>query len=128
MDDGITISNDKRELQKLLADISAECQRLGIALNSKTRIFRLSEGFTYLGCRYRLLAWREGLQDPPILKKEENEKTYKEHQARAALVAWPPIRDTSERLSEHKLTAKIAATLKKEKKSQTAVNSKETSS
>jgi RNA-directed DNA polymerase len=127
MDDGIAISNDKRELQKLLADINAECQRLGIALNSKTRIFKLSEGFTYLGCRYRILDGGRILRTLPSSKRKRMRRHIKNIRP-SSISSLASYKGYLRRLSEHKLTAKIAATLKKNKTSQTAVNSKETSS
>lgn len=55
MDDGIIICNDKNKLKVLLNDIKEECSQIGIELNvAKTRIYKLKEGFTYLGFRFRL--------------------------------------------------------------------------
>lgn len=55
MDDGIIICNDKNKLKVLLNDIKEECSQIRIELNvAKTRIYKLKEGFTYLGFRFRL--------------------------------------------------------------------------
>lgn len=56
MDDGIIILNNKSKLQILLTDIDKICDSLRISLNkTKTRIYKLKEGFTYLGFRFILL-------------------------------------------------------------------------
>ena len=55
MDDGIIICDDKEKLRELLTDIKIECSNIGLELNKgKTRIYKLNEGFTYLGFRFRL--------------------------------------------------------------------------
>lgn len=57
MDDGIIISSSKEELKIVLSDIKNECEALKLTLNEKkTRIFKLNEGFTYLGFKYCLLS------------------------------------------------------------------------
>ena len=56
MDDGYLIHSDKRYLQTCLARIRFICSELGIVLNEKkTRIVKLSHGFSYLKVRFFLL-------------------------------------------------------------------------
>lgn len=56
MDDFIMVHEDKAELQKILKEIRNFCGELGLALNSKTQIFPLKNGVTYLGFRYFVTA------------------------------------------------------------------------
>ena len=49
MDDGIVICEDKEKLRKLLADINAKADELGLKLNTrKTKIVKLTHGFEFL--------------------------------------------------------------------------------
>lgn len=53
MDDSYLIAQDKAVLWQALADIEAECGRLGIVINRrKTRIVKLTRGFTFLKKRF----------------------------------------------------------------------------
>ena len=53
MDDLYCIALDKADLHGVLSDIRAECEKLGIVINDKkTRIVKLSRGFTYLKKRF----------------------------------------------------------------------------
>lgn len=55
MDDGYLIHPSKEYLEFCLAHIKRICQDLGIILNGKkTRIVKLSKGFTFLKCRFYL--------------------------------------------------------------------------
>ena len=71
MDDGIIICNDKNKLKVLLNDIKKECLQIGIELNvAKTRIYKLKEGFTYLGFRFRLNDKGKIIMVIPKIKKK----------------------------------------------------------
>lgn len=52
MDDFVLIHRDRDYVQHALDSIAAEVDRLGLRLNSKTQIFPLKNGVTYLGFRY----------------------------------------------------------------------------
>ena len=53
MDDGYIISNSKKKLEFAIDRIKQVCAELGIVLNlRKTRIIKLSRGFTYLKVRF----------------------------------------------------------------------------
>ncbi|MED9854397.1 MAG: RNA-directed DNA polymerase, partial [Oscillospiraceae bacterium] len=53
MDDLYCIALDKAELRGVLADIRSECAKLGIVVNEKkTRIVKLTRGFTFLKKRF----------------------------------------------------------------------------
>ena len=52
MDDFVMVHKDKAFLQFLLKEIQNLVHTLGLTLNSKTQIFPLKNGFTYLGFRY----------------------------------------------------------------------------
>lgn len=55
MDDGYLISESKEHLQSCLECIQKICDQLHITLNTKkTRITKLSKGFTFLKCRFFL--------------------------------------------------------------------------
>lgn len=55
MDDGYLIHHDKKYLAHCLEEIQAVCDKLGIVLNrKKTRIAKLSRGFTFLKVRFYL--------------------------------------------------------------------------
>ncbi len=70
MDDGIIICDDKEKLQIILLEIKALLSELGITLNlKKSRIFKLKEGFTYLGFRFLLLETGKIVMKLPNAKK-----------------------------------------------------------
>ncbi|WP_130811396.1 RNA-directed DNA polymerase [Olsenella sp. Marseille-P4559] len=53
MDDTYCIALDKADLHAVMEDIRQECDKLGIVINEKkTRIVKLSRGFTYLKKRF----------------------------------------------------------------------------
>ena len=54
MDDLVAIHEDKEYLKKALAVIEKKIKELGLKLNSKTQIFPLKNGVTYLGFRFRV--------------------------------------------------------------------------
>lgn len=55
MDDGIIFSDDKEFLHRLYLEMKAVCDRLGLVFNDrKTRVVRVSRGFTFLKVRYRV--------------------------------------------------------------------------
>lgn len=54
MDDFILVDSDKQKLKNALVQIRLACQKLNLELNSKTQIFPLKNGFTYLGFKYKL--------------------------------------------------------------------------
>lgn len=55
MDDGYLIHHDKKYLAHCLEEIQAVCDKLGIVLNrKKTKIAKLSRGFTFLKVRFYL--------------------------------------------------------------------------
>ena len=55
MDDFVVVHEDKEFLQRVLGEIVKCLNTLGLKLNSKTQIFPLKNGVTYLGYRYRVL-------------------------------------------------------------------------
>lgn len=55
MDDFVVVHEDKAFLQQVLVEIKKCLETLGLKLNSKTQIFPLKNGVTYLGYRYRVL-------------------------------------------------------------------------
>ena len=52
MDDFVAVHEDKEYLKQALHEIEKAVERLGLTLNSKTQIFPLKNGVTYLGFRY----------------------------------------------------------------------------
>ena len=52
MDDFVAVHQDKQYLKQALAEIEKMVTALGLKLNSKTHIFPLKNGVTYLGYRY----------------------------------------------------------------------------
>lgn len=54
MDDFILVHHDKEFLRAALKEITDEVTRLGLKFNSKTQIFPLKNGVTYLGFKYRV--------------------------------------------------------------------------
>ncbi|MCH5147370.1 MAG: RNA-directed DNA polymerase [Clostridiales bacterium] len=52
MDDFVLVHEDKKFLQDALKLITEEVNKLGLKFNSKTQIFPLKNGVTYLGFRY----------------------------------------------------------------------------
>lgn len=52
MDDFVAVHEDKEYLQYVLSEIEKCVAKLGLKLNSKTQIFPLKNGVTYLGYRY----------------------------------------------------------------------------
>lgn len=52
MDDFVLVHEDKDVVRKALEEIKKVIARLGLTLNSKTQIFPLKNGVTYLGFRY----------------------------------------------------------------------------
>ena len=54
MDDFIAVHEDKEYLKKVLDEIEKCVAKLGLRLNSKTQIFPLKNGVTYLGYRFRV--------------------------------------------------------------------------
>lgn len=56
MDDGFILHNSKEYLKECMAQISRMCDLLGIKLNrNKTKIVKLSHGFTFLKVKFNLL-------------------------------------------------------------------------
>lgn len=69
MDDGVLLSNNKIQLKHILDDIRKTCNKLGISINEKkTRIYKICNGFTYLGYRFILL------ENGKIIMKIPNKK------------------------------------------------------
>ena len=54
MDDFVVVHEDKEFLQHVLTVIEEKVKELGLTLNSKTQIFPLKNGVTYLGFQYRV--------------------------------------------------------------------------
>ena len=54
MDDFVLASESKKTLKVALSEIRKVCDELKLTLNSKTQIFPLKNGFTYLGFKYKL--------------------------------------------------------------------------
>ena len=52
MDDFVAVHEDKEYMKQALRQIEQAVERLGLTLNSKTQIFPLKNGVTYLGYRY----------------------------------------------------------------------------
>ena len=52
MDDFVAVHEDKEYLKQALREIEKCIEQLGLTLNSKTQIFPLKNGVTYLGFRY----------------------------------------------------------------------------
>lgn len=78
MDDGIIICDNKYTLQCLLKEIKTECEKQGLSLNStKTRIYKLKEGFTYLGFRFNIGRNGKILMRLPKVKKKRINKYLK---------------------------------------------------
>lgn len=70
MDDVIIICNEKEKLQRLLVEIKEKCNKIGLEVNpNKTRIYKLREGFTYLGFRFILLNTGKIVMKIPNSKK-----------------------------------------------------------
>ncbi len=71
MDDGIIICDDKDKLKQLLNELKTECFKIGLELNkTKTRIYKLKEGFTYLGFRFKLNDCGKIIMVIPKVKKK----------------------------------------------------------
>ena len=56
MDDFVAVHEDKDYLKTVLREIEKKVGQLGLKLNSKTQIFPLKNGVTYLGFRYHVTA------------------------------------------------------------------------
>ena len=54
MDDLVAVHEDKEYLKRALALIEKKAKELGLTLNSKTQIFPLKNGVTYLGFRFHV--------------------------------------------------------------------------
>ena len=55
MDDGVILFNDKQRLHELYDEMIEVCKNLGLTFNAKkTRILKISRGFTFLKVRYRI--------------------------------------------------------------------------
>lgn len=54
MDDFLLVHEDKEFLRAALKEITAAVESLGLKFNSKTQIFPLKNGVTYLGFKYRV--------------------------------------------------------------------------
>ena len=54
MDDFLAVHEDKEYLKQALGEIEKAVAQLGLKLNSKTQIFPLKNGVTYLGYRYHV--------------------------------------------------------------------------
>ncbi len=54
MDDFLLVHEDKQFLQSALKELTAAVESLGLKFNSKTQIFPLKNGVTYLGYKYRV--------------------------------------------------------------------------
>lgn len=54
MDDFLLVHEDKQFLQEALKEITEAVSSLGLKFNSKTQIFPLKNGVTYLGFKYRV--------------------------------------------------------------------------
>lgn len=52
MDDGYIIHHDRQILEKFLIELNILCKELGIELNKKTQIVKLSKGFNFLKHRF----------------------------------------------------------------------------
>lgn len=75
MDDGIIIYSSKIILKELLEDIKIECMFIGIKLNdTKSWIYKLKEGFTYLGFRFILNDNGKIIMKLPTIKKRRIKK------------------------------------------------------
>lgn len=71
VDDGILICNDKKKLQTIIKEIIKTCDKLELSINKKkTRIYKLSNGFTYLGFRFLLLDNGKIIMKIPNKKKK----------------------------------------------------------
>ncbi len=79
MDDFVIVHKDKKFLLTLLDVIKAELDKLDLKLNSRTQIFPLKNGLTYLGFRYQIS------KTGKLIKKVSN-KTAKRFKRRARLI------------------------------------------
>jgi len=78
MDDRVIISNNKSELKKILNDIIVLSNKVGLNINeNKTRIYKIKDGFTYLGFRFMLLETGKIVMKIPKKKEKKNYKIYK---------------------------------------------------
>lgn len=55
MDDIICLSTDKKELEKMFIQISLKINELDLEVNPKSNIYKLNNGFTFLGKTYSIL-------------------------------------------------------------------------
>ncbi len=78
MDDFILVHKDKEVLKQALSEIQKLVNELHLKLNSKTQIFPLKNGFTYLGFRYQVVNGK--------LLKKVSRKTTRRFCARARLL------------------------------------------
>lgn len=71
MDDGVILSNDQDKLKNLLNDLKLELNKLNITFNeTKTMIFPIKQGITYLGFRYRISSYNKILVSMAKKKKK----------------------------------------------------------
>lgn len=63
MDDFVLVHEDKQFIKRLLVDIREMAKELKVNLNSKTQIFPIKNGLTYLGFRYQVT------KDGKVIKK-----------------------------------------------------------
>lgn len=79
MDDFVIVHKDKNFLKYLLKEITAQLDKLDLSLNSRTQIFPLKNGLTYLGFRYQIS------KTGKLIKKVSN-KTAKRFRRRTRLI------------------------------------------
>ena len=54
MDDGIILEPDKKKLKNIKNELEKKLQEIGLKLNKKTNIYKITSGFTFVGYRFFL--------------------------------------------------------------------------
>lgn len=79
MDDFVIVHKDKKQLQNLLQVIKSQLALLKLTLNSRTQIFPIKNGLTYLGFRYQVTSGGK-------LIKKVSKRTKKRFRKRSHLI------------------------------------------
>lgn len=93
MDDGIIFSSDKNKLKEIKKQLEDKLLELGLKLNKKTNIYKITSGFTFVGYRYflkgdRLIIRITNSSKKRIKKKYKNLKLYNEEKLARVMASY----------------------------------------
>lgn len=83
MDDGVIMDKSKESLLEIKDEVEKKLKELGLSLNKKTNIYKISSGFSFLGYRFllknnRIIIRISNVTKKRIKKKYKNLKLYDE--------------------------------------------------